>query len=316
MRVVVTGASGAVGSCVVAELLRRGHDVHGVSRRDHTLQTERYRHTPTDVREADALVEVMTDGGAPADAVVHLAWSTRPSPDPGATYAVDVGGTRAVVDAMQQAGVPRLVAMSSVMAYGAYADSAGRSMVESDPLRPSPGNPYSLRKAHAEELVETSGVNALLVRAATVLGRQSTGVTQQRFAAPVLLGAKGTGNMLQFIHPDDVGRFVADAVQQPDWTGPVNLAASDVIGLREVAAVLGKRCVEVPPRWVQALLRLLWHRRLVPETWGRPGRRRAARWSTPPDSLNSGSCRHGRAATASPISGEPTARKSGWGRRR
>jgi nucleoside-diphosphate-sugar epimerase/phosphohistidine swiveling domain-containing protein len=261
MRVVVTGASGGVGSCVVAELVRRGHDVHGLSRGPQSVLPERCRYTRADVRDADALVRVMTDGGEPADAVVHLAWATRPSRDAGATHAVDVGGTRAVVGATQRAGVTRLVVMSSVLAYGANVDTAERSMVESDPLRPSSIHPYSRYKACAEELVETSGVNAVLVRAATVLGRHSTGVTRQRFAAPFLVGVKGTHNLLQFIHPDDLGRFVADAVLRPDWTGPVNLAASDVITLREVATILDKPYVELHPRRVEALLRLLWNRR-------------------------------------------------------
>ena len=298
MRVVVTGASGVVGSCVVAELVRRGHDVHGLSRGPQSVLPERCRHTRADVRDADALIQVMTDGGEPAGAVVHLAWATCPSRDAGATHSVDVGGTRAVVGATQRAGVTRLVVMSSVLAYGASVDTAGRSMVESDPLRPNPIHPYSLYKACAEELVETSGVNALLVRAATVLGRYSTGVTQQRFAAPFLVGVKGTYNLLQFIHPDDVGRFVADAVLRPDWTGPVNLAASDVIALREVAAILAKPYVELQPRRVEALLRLLWNRQPFSGDLGGPRPHYIARWSTPPDLVNSGSCPRGRAGTA------------------
>ena len=260
MRVVVTGASGGIGTCIVAELLRRGHDIHGLSRGPHSLSAPGYRHTCADVRDAAALVRLMAGGGAPADAVVHVAWSRHR--DRGAdSDAVNVGGTRAVLDAVERAGVSRLVAMSSAMAYGAHFDNPAR-LVESDPLRPNITDRDSLHTARAEELLTDSGVNALLVRAANVMGRESARVTQRRFAAPFTLGVKGGRNIVQFIHPDDLGRFVGDAVEHPEWTGPVNLAAPDVVAVREVAAMLGKRYFECDPRLLAAVFGFRWNRRL------------------------------------------------------
>jgi nucleoside-diphosphate-sugar epimerase/phosphohistidine swiveling domain-containing protein len=260
MRVVVTGASGGIGTCIVAELLRRGHDIHGLSRGPHSLSAPGYRHTRADVRDAEALVRLMAGGDAPADAVVHVAWSRHR--DRGAdSYAVNVGGTRAVLDAVERAGVSRLVAMSSAMAYGAHFDNPAR-LVESDPLRPNITDRDSLHTARAEELITDSGVNALLVRAANVMGRESAGVTQRRYAAPFTLSVKGGRNIVQFVHPDDLGRFVGDAVEHPGWTGPVNLAAPDVVAVREVAAMLGKRYIECDPRLLATVLGFRWSRRL------------------------------------------------------
>ena len=260
MRVVVTGASGGIGTCIVAELLRRGHDIHGVSRGPHSLSAPGYRHTRADVRDAEALVRLMAGGDAPADAVVHVAWSRhRDRGDD--SYAVNVGGTRAVLDAVERAGVSRLVTMSSAMAYGAHFDNPAR-LVESDPLRPNITDRDSLHAARAEELITDSGVNALLVRAANVMGRESAGVTQRRFAAPFTLGVKGGRNIVQFIHSDDLGRFVGDAVEHPGWTGPVNLAAPDVVAVREVAAMLGKRYIECDRRLLAAALGFRRKRRL------------------------------------------------------
>ena len=260
MRVVVTGASGGIGACIVAELLRRGHDIHGLSRGPHSLSAPGYRHTCADVRDAAALVRLMAGGGAPADPVVHVAWSRHR--DRGAdSDAVNVGGTRAVLDAVERAGVSRLVAMSSAMAYGAHFDNPAR-LVESDPLRPNITDRDSLHAARAEELITDSGVNALLVRAANVMGRESARVTQRRFAAPFTLGVKGGRNIVQFIHSDDLGRFVGDAVEHPGWTGPVDLAAPDVVAVREVAAMLGKRYIECDRRLLAAALGFRWNRRL------------------------------------------------------
>jgi phosphohistidine swiveling domain-containing protein len=191
MRVVVSGAVADDGLCIAGELLRRGHEVHRV-----------------DGWASGALARAMAPGGRPADAVVHRAPPDRKVAD-------DVG---VVLDAMQRAGVARLV----VVADGAHAD-----------------NPA------LEQHLTGSGVDVLLVRAAPIMGRDSAAVIQRRFAAPVILGVKNGRNIAQFIHPDDVARFVGDAVEHAEWTGRVNLAASDTLALRQVAAILGKPYVEV-----------------------------------------------------------------------
>ena len=99
--------------------------------------------------------------------------------------------------------------------------------------------------SNSEERVPNSAPNTLLVRTATIMGRDSAGPAQRRFAAPVILGIRNGRNVAQFIHHDDVARFVAEAVERPDWSGMVNLVASDTIALREVAAILDKRYVEI-----------------------------------------------------------------------
>jgi nucleoside-diphosphate-sugar epimerase/phosphohistidine swiveling domain-containing protein len=255
MRIVVTGASGDLGSCIVPELLTRGHDVHGLSRAPHEVRSPNYRHSRLDVRDRDALADVIRG----ADAVVHLAWTRQPSQDITAAYAVDIGGTRAVLAAMERSCVSRLIAMSSVMVYGAHTDNPAR-LTESDALWPAPKHLYSQHKAHTEELIEQSGLNALRVRATTVLGRDSTGAIREIFAAPMILGMKGAENVRQFIHHDDLARFVADAIERQEWTGAINLAAADTLHLRDVAAILAKRYAELDPRRVESVLRFFGNR--------------------------------------------------------
>lgn len=255
MRVVVTGASGDFGSSIVPALLRRGHEVHGVSRRAHQLPFASYRHTACDVRDADGLAKVI----AGADAVVHLAWTTHPMHDAEATRAIDVGGTAAVVEAMRATGVGRIIFTSSVMAYGANADNPDR-LVETDRLRPSKKHIYSLHKAEAERLIADAGAEALLIRATTIMGRDSTGVTAEGFALPRTFGINGAQNRMQFIHPDDLARFYVEAVERPLWVGPVNLAAADVVAIQEIARILGKKTLEVNGKIAESVLSFLWDR--------------------------------------------------------
>jgi|SRR5271165_4300884 len=144
--------------------------------------------------------------------------------------------------------------------------------------------------SNSEERVPNSAPNTLLVRTATIMGRDSAGPAQRRFAAPVILGIRNGRNVAQFIHHDDVARFVAEAVERPDWSGMVNLVASDTIALREVAAILDKRYVEIN------------HKRAGEDLpcW------------TPRHSANSGSSQPGAAAIASSTSERPTANTSIW----
>lgn len=255
MHVMVTGASGDFGSCIIPEILARGHEVVGLSRRLHSLPSPRYRHVSADIRDADAVTAAMSG----IDAVVHLAWTTHPMHDAEATRAIDVGGTQAVVTAMERAGVSRLVTASSVLAYGANADNPPL-LKESDPPRPSAKHLYSTHKAEAEALIAASSLNALMIRATNIMGRGTTGVTQEGFATPIILAMKGGRNLFQFVHPDDLARFFADALDHPEWSGPVNLAAADTIKMRDIAEILGKRYVEVSPERAAALLSFLWDR--------------------------------------------------------
>ncbi len=255
MHVMVTGASGDFGSCIIPEILARGHDVVGLSRRPHSVPSPHYRHVSADIRDADAVAKAMSG----VDAVVHLAWTTHPMHDAEATRAIDVGGTQAVVTAMERAGVSRLVTASSVMAYGANADNPPL-LTERDPLRPSAKQLYSVHKAEAEALIAARSLNALMVRATNIMGRATTGVTQEGFATPVILGMKGGRNLFQFVHPDDLARFFTDALDRPEWSGPVNLAAPETITMREIAEILGKRYVEVRADRADKLLGFLWDR--------------------------------------------------------
>ena len=255
MHVMVTGASGDFGSCIIPEILGRGHDVVGLSRRPHQLPSAGYRHVSADIRDADAVAKALSG----VDAVVHLAWTTHPTHDVEATRAIDVGGTRAVLTAMERAGVSRLVTASSVMAYGANADNPPL-LGESDPLRPSAKHLYSMHKVEAEALITASSVNAVMVRATNIMGRGTTGVTQEGFATPVILGMKGGKNQFQFVHPDDLARFFADTLDHPEWSGPVNVAAPDTIKMRDIAEILGKRYVEIEPGRADAALSFLWDR--------------------------------------------------------
>src|SRR5438067_1397793 len=114
MRIVVTGATGNVGTSLLRVLGLDGdvEEIVGIARRPPATPFPKTTWVRADVI-SDELVEIFEG----ADAVVHLAWAMQPSHDEPALRAVNIGGSARVFDAVARAGVPTLVYASSVGAY-------------------------------------------------------------------------------------------------------------------------------------------------------------------------------------------------------
>ena len=114
MRVVVTGATGNVGTSVLRALASdpRVEEIVGVARRLPQWRNPRTRWVAADV--VTSALEPVFEG---ADAVIHLAWLIQPSHDARALRAVNVEGSRRVFEAAVRAGAGVLVHASSVGVY-------------------------------------------------------------------------------------------------------------------------------------------------------------------------------------------------------
>src|SRR4051794_4218997 len=197
VQIAVTGASGNVGSAVLRRLVDAGeHDVVGVARR---LPTDGHPFQDVQWVAAD-----LTDpaGGAAlhqaflgADAVVHLAWGFQPSHDLRYLEELGVGGTRRVLEAVDSAGVPHLVHMSSVGAYSPKRDDT--PVDESWPTGGVPSSPYSRHKSAAERLLdahERSHPGTVVTRLRPgIIGQRSAGSGLLRYALPAVLPAAVVG---------------------------------------------------------------------------------------------------------------------------
>jgi UDP-glucose 4-epimerase len=114
VRVVITGATGNVGTSVLRTLALHGKvaEIVGVARRLPALRMPKTEWVAADIVESD-LVSIFKG----ADVVVHLAWAIQPSRDEANLHAVNVDGSARVFDAAARAGVPALVYASSIGAY-------------------------------------------------------------------------------------------------------------------------------------------------------------------------------------------------------
>ncbi|TFD89857.1 NAD-dependent epimerase/dehydratase family protein [Cryobacterium serini] len=174
MRVLVTGASGFLGRAVAARISAAGHEVRTFQRRPSGVPGVEDVHgsitTPADTPYAGLAYAV-----SGRDAVVHLAAKVSLAGDPAAFEAVNVGGTRTVLQAAQDAGVSRFVYISSPSVA-----HAGSSIMGSDALPAAPGQArgdYARTKARAELLAlaaDAPGFSVVAVRPHLVWGPGDT----------------------------------------------------------------------------------------------------------------------------------------------
>jgi UDP-glucose 4-epimerase len=155
----VTGGAGYIGSHTLVELLAAGHDV--VSLDDYSnsspVALERVQEISGrpvtaiegDVRDAALLGRVFS--AHRIDAVIHFAALKAVGESvakPLAYYDANVGGTVALLHAMQRAGVTRFVFSSSATVYGA---PDALPITEDAPIRTT--NPYGATKAMVEQIL-------------------------------------------------------------------------------------------------------------------------------------------------------------------
>lgn len=138
MRIVVFGAAGAIGTAITTELVRRGHDVTGVTRSGRASAPG--THTATgDAADPEAVARLVTG----ADAVVS---AIGPRHDGSEDPAVLATTTRSLIDGVRKAGVTRLVAVGGA---GSLLDQTGARHMD-DPHFPEAVKPIAL--AHAAAL--------------------------------------------------------------------------------------------------------------------------------------------------------------------
>ena len=154
MNFLITGAAGFLGSSLANNLTREGHQVRGLddlSTGDPQALSPDVHFTRGDVSDRPKLWTLLQE----VDVVYHFA--ARVSVPESVLYprdynTVNVGGTVALMEAMRDVGVRRVVLASSGAVYGDLAEQPLRESVT-----PNPRSPYAVSKLAAEYYVHTIG---------------------------------------------------------------------------------------------------------------------------------------------------------------
>ena len=251
--ILVTGASGFVGSAVARLLLASGHDVRALVRSTSArtnLADPRLDIVTGDLRDAASIARAMSG----ISDVFHVAADYRLwARDPQEIVRTNVDGTRAVMAAALSAGVARIVYTSSVATLASLPDRAPSD--ESHPLAADKAvGAYKLSKVLAERLVESliakEKLPAVIVHPSTPIGPGDarptpTGRIVIEAASGRMPAYVDTG--LNLVHVDDVAAGHIAAWQKGRVGERYILGGQDVLlgdMLREIARQVGR----APPR--------------------------------------------------------------------
>jgi dihydroflavonol-4-reductase len=245
VRALVTGASGFIGSHVVAALAAAGVEARGFDREQPTS----HEGVVGDILERETLARAMRG----CDAVLHLAavysYSRARARE---MHAVNVDGTRAVLEAAARAGVRRVVHTSSCATCGPV---RGRPATEADaPPSWELAVPYKRTKLEGERLALTAardGLDVVVVNPTTPVGPGDRGPTPTgKMVADVAHGrarAYLIGAALNVVAVEDVaaGHLLA---HDRGRSGERYLLGGENLPLREVFATVAHATGRRPPR--------------------------------------------------------------------
>ncbi|WIM93330.1 NAD-dependent epimerase/dehydratase family protein [Actinoplanes oblitus] len=282
MRIVVTGASGNIGTALLGWLAARPEitAIAGIARRVPPAGAgppyDRVSWHPVDVAGPAAAGELagIFRGAA---AVVHLAWHIVGGHDRRAQARTNRVGSAAVLAACLTAGVPHLVHLSSAAVYSPR--TGDLAVPESWPRRGCERSAYSRDKVAVEDLLdrvraERRDLRITRIRPPAVLQPAAAGdlarlalgrlapLAEPLGARAVVLPLPGSAT-LQVVAAADVADLIGRAVLARA-AGAFNVAGEPVLSARVLARLLGGRHLPTPRAVVRGLLGAAWWLRVQP----------------------------------------------------
>lgn len=214
MRVLVTGASGLLGRSVAQHVLAAGHSVRAFQRSPSGLDL--VDEVLGSVTVAEDIIRAV-DG---MDAIIHLAAKVSLAGDPSEFERVNVDGTRMIVAAALEAGVSRLVYVSSPSVAHGGASIVGDGARTADPA--SARGDYARTKATAELLAlaaDSPRLRVVVVRPHLIWGPGDTQLVERiveraRAGRLPLLGDGAA--LIDSTYVDNAGSGIAAALARVD----------------------------------------------------------------------------------------------------
>ncbi|MFH0957055.1 MAG: NAD(P)-dependent oxidoreductase [Candidatus Aenigmatarchaeota archaeon] len=243
--ILVTGASGFIGSAIVPELLSQGYSVRALCR---SADAAKSLPKKADASIGDVTIpETLGSALHGVDTVIHLAGMVSYSKPREELFRVNAIGTRNLLD--QCGDVKKFVLSSSVSVYGQVRGEAD----ESYPVLP--GTPYGESKAAAERFVSASGIRSVVLRIAPIYGKGSEAWVKNLELLDRGFPIPSTRNLTHVVHVTDAVQAIVKSVEKGE--GTYNIASEKPVPFVEFAEaivrMLGKKPRRLPSFMVCAM---------------------------------------------------------------
>ncbi|SNY74966.1 Nucleoside-diphosphate-sugar epimerase [Nocardia amikacinitolerans] len=265
MRVLLAGATGAIGRPLILALVDGGHEVLAVARNlksDETIRELGAEPITADVMDRAGLLRALR--GRSADAVLHQATALKSAgrnvTDDDPTNALRRTGTANLLAAAEQLGAGRFVTQSLITGYG-YVDHGDRRVTEDDPFGIEDGgyaDPVIAGCRATEEQVFAADLDGISLRYGLFYGPAAfsdlfAGLLRKRVPMVPL----GGGGVISWIHVADAAAATVAALERGKAGQAYNIVDDEPITWRQfldtVAAAHGTPRAIAVPTW---LLRL------------------------------------------------------------
>lgn len=267
MRVLLAGATGAIGRELIPQLYTAGHSIIGLTRSGRSadeLRRSGVDSVQVDMMQRDDLLRALT--GRKADAVIHQATAISGAPmrhrDLYATDSLRGRGTANLLEAAELIGADRIVAQSFFLGYG-YHDHGPEPVAEDRSFAEPTGNRGFDRhmrsmRAGEDQVLRTAGIDGIALRYGMFYGpdpltQRMADLTRRR----LLLALRPTG-VTSPVHLHDAASAAVAALEHGRPGHAYNIADDQPVEFTEFLSALAASVDARPPRIVPAwMLRAL-----------------------------------------------------------
>ncbi len=200
--------------------------------------------------------------------LVHLAFIAgrgRNQREVAAIRKANLDSLKAVLESCVKAGVRHFIYLSSHTVYGPHRDNA-IPLTDKSPLRPLPDFPYGYDKFLSERMIQEfseqhADIKVTILRCCVVLGPHADNSVTKAFFRPVLLGVTADNPAMQLVYEEDLARVLAIVIAE-EVPGVYNVAGEGVVFYYELAKIVDKWLLNLPPPLAYALVDLTWGLRI------------------------------------------------------